>query len=357
MYLKTALLNTRVFQNTTKHIPTLSVERRFTPTKESIVRLTRNDDKKPFLKHVYLGRRVLKESYILDKPQNDKHASGRYLIRARNGHLEAKVETFGIGKGAVFTTIYERTSVESLSRPEQELDDLEPTNWMRTIREEWELDGINIAIDHTLFGSWLWGKAIYPQKPFCIGKVQLSEDLSTVPRETRKSHAQKMDRKLDEFLKQHERIFLGGEGEVHGKLEAFNDWLRDHVKRMSEGFKTTDEWQKQGMYDDLKSRPTGPGVQCWIANCNLWKSDSKRDDAYPIICHGDGQDRLNDRGMIVNPRPDPGFEHDYSISSAMWLFTIWCCFILRNEQYSLVQPGYCTNNYFPKTKILRSVLA
>lgn len=50
------------------------------------------------------------------------------------------------------------------------------TDTIRTIREEWKLDGFRVAVDQTLFGSWLWGKAIYPQKPFCIGKVKLSRD-------------------------------------------------------------------------------------------------------------------------------------------------------------------------------------
>lgn len=119
---------------------------------------------------------------------------------------------------------------------------------MRTIREEWELDGLNVAVDHTFFGSWLWGKAIYPQQPFCIGKVQLRKDWRTI--KAKKLDAQEMDGKLDEFLKQHQRTFPGGEGEVHGKLEAFEKWMRGHIKKMCEGFKTTDEWQRRGNYDD-----------------------------------------------------------------------------------------------------------
>lgn len=78
----------------------------------------------------------------------------------------------------------------------QRLDDLELFNWMRTIREEWEVDGSGVAVDHTLFGPWLWGKALYPQKPFCIGKVELSRYWSTT--KPKRLKAQKMDWKLDE---------------------------------------------------------------------------------------------------------------------------------------------------------------
>jgi hypothetical protein len=254
MYLDTALRRTRIFQNTTKRVPitrpTLSVERRFTPSKDSILRLAKNSGDKPFLKHVYLGRRVIKEFYILDDTVQDKHPPHRYLVRMRNGNLEAKIETLGIGKGSAFATIYGKRVVKDLFGPGQiqNLADLEPFNWMRTIREGWELDGFRVAVDHTLFGSWLWGKAIYPQKPFCIGKVELSRNWSTA--KLKRLEAQEMDRKLDEFLKQHELTFPDSEGGVYGKSEAFEKWMRDHVEKMCSGSKTTDEWQRRGRYEN-----------------------------------------------------------------------------------------------------------
>lgn len=47
--------------------------------------------------------------------------------------------------------------------------------------------------------------------------------------------------KLDDIPKQRRRKNSGGDGDVHGKLEAFEKWTRDHIEKMSEGFKTTDE--------------------------------------------------------------------------------------------------------------------
>jgi len=139
MYVKIALQNTRIFQNTAKCAsvarPTLSVERRFKPTKDSIVRLAKNGGDMPFLKHVYLGRRVIKESYILDDVVKDKHPPHRRLLRMRNGNLEAKIETFGIGKGAAFATIPGEgvemdlfRSGQSDTLKIQKLDDLDPLN-------------------------------------------------------------------------------------------------------------------------------------------------------------------------------------------------------------------------------------
>lgn len=254
MYFNIAMKKTRILQNITKRAPvprpTLSVERRFTPTKDSMNILAKNSGDKPFSKHFYLGRRVIKECYLLDAIRKDGHPPQRYLLRIRNGNVEAKIETLGIGKGAAFATIYDRRRVvKDLVRTGriQKLDELKPFNWMRTIREEWELDGFKVAVDRILFGSWLWGKAIYPQKPFYIGKVELSKDWSTV--EKKKVDAQEMDRKLDEFLKQHRHTFPSSEGEVHGKPEAFDIWMRDHLNKMCRGLKTTDELQRRGFYD------------------------------------------------------------------------------------------------------------
>jgi len=58
-----------------------------------------------------------------------------------------------------------------------------------------------------------------------------------------------MDRKLDEFLKQHQRTFPSSEGVIQDKLEAYEIWLHGHINKMRSGFKTTDEWQKRGIYD------------------------------------------------------------------------------------------------------------
>jgi hypothetical protein len=71
--------------------------------------------------------------------------------------MEAKIETLGIGKGSVFATIHGEELVKDTFRSGQmaKLDGLEPFNWMRTTREEWELDGFRVAIDRTLFWSWL----------------------------------------------------------------------------------------------------------------------------------------------------------------------------------------------------------
>ena len=119
---------------------------------------------------------------------------------------------------------------------------------MRTTREEWELDGFRVAIDHTLFGSWLWGKAIYPQRPFCTGKVELSRDWSTS--ETKKLDAQDMDRRIDAFLKQHQDTFPANDGGLDEKSEAFKKWMHAHIEKMCKGVRTSDELQSQGMYDD-----------------------------------------------------------------------------------------------------------
>lgn len=68
---------------------------------------------------------------------------------------------------------------------------------------------------------------------------------------TKRLTAQEMDGRLDEFLKQHQCYFSGSEGEIHGKLEAFNkEWLHGHIEKMCRGCKMTDEWQKRGLYDD-----------------------------------------------------------------------------------------------------------
>lgn len=143
----------------------------------------------------------------------------------------------------MFARIYDKRRVvkdlEQTGR-RQGLDNPHPLNWMRAIREEWEVDGFKVAIDRTLFGSWLFGKAIYPQKPFCLGKVELSKDWGIV--KAKKLGAQEMDRKLDEFLKQHQHTFPGSsEGEVHGKPEAFDTWLPDHINKICRELKTTDE--------------------------------------------------------------------------------------------------------------------
>ncbi|KAF2466765.1 uncharacterized protein BDR25DRAFT_359274 [Lindgomyces ingoldianus] len=111
----------------------------------------------------------------------------------------------------------------------QKLDNLDPLNWMHTIREEWGVDGSKVAVDHTLFSSWLWGKAIYPQKPFCIGNVVSIRDWRTTKQKKLK------------FLKQHQRTFPSSEGEVQDKLEAFEIWLHDYIDKKNSGFKTTDD--------------------------------------------------------------------------------------------------------------------
>jgi hypothetical protein len=86
--------------------PTLSVECRFTPTKDSIPRLAKNGSTRPFLKHIYLGRRVVEEFYILEKVVMDKHPPCRHPVRMRNRNLEAKIETLGIGRGSAFATVH-----------------------------------------------------------------------------------------------------------------------------------------------------------------------------------------------------------------------------------------------------------
>jgi hypothetical protein len=258
-YLDTALRRTRVFQRIRAPVlrpTTLSVERRFAPTQDSLACLVSNDSDVPFLKHDFLGRHVIKDFYILDHMKEeymkDEQRSQRYLLRVRNGKFEAKIETLGIGKGNTYANVYGEKSVKRLFRstPSNDSwrDGLDPFGWMRTIRKGWELDGFKVAIDHTLFGSWLWGKAIYPQKPFRIGKVELVKPWSAT--KTKKLDAQDMDRKIDEFLNQHQRIFPGSGAAIDGKVEAFNKWMKRHIEKMCREVKTTDEWQMKGYYSD-----------------------------------------------------------------------------------------------------------
>jgi hypothetical protein len=65
MYLKIATQGTRIFQNAAKYAPmarpTLSVQHRFAPTKNSTRCLAKNGGERPFLKYVYLGRCMIQE--------------------------------------------------------------------------------------------------------------------------------------------------------------------------------------------------------------------------------------------------------------------------------------------------------
>lgn len=254
MYFDTARQSTRVLQKTTTRVPiasqTLRVERSFIPSKDSILRLAKNSGDRPFSKHEYLGRRVIKEVSIIDDVIEDTHRPHRYHLRMRNEELELKVETFGVGKGSVYAIVRGNALKEELSRTGrlQSLDDMVPFNWMRTLREEWAVDGFRVAVDHTLFGSWLWGKAVFPQKPLCTGKVELGRNWAMSG--PQRVEAQKMDRKLDRFIKQHQRTFPDSEGKIYRKSDAFKEWMHGHVEKMCRGSKTTDEWQRKGVHDD-----------------------------------------------------------------------------------------------------------
>jgi hypothetical protein len=41
-----------------------------------------------------------------------------------------------------------------------------------------------------------------------------------------------MDRKIDVFLKQHQRIFPGSEAAIDKKMEAFNKWMYRHIEKI-----------------------------------------------------------------------------------------------------------------------------
>lgn len=61
-------------------------------TKDFIRRLVKNRSERTFLEYVYLGRRVIKEIYILDEVVGDKYPTQRYHLRIRNENIEAKIE-------------------------------------------------------------------------------------------------------------------------------------------------------------------------------------------------------------------------------------------------------------------------
>ncbi|KAF9729892.1 hypothetical protein PMIN01_11825 [Paraphaeosphaeria minitans] len=89
-------------------------------------------------------------------------------MRYQDGGSEAKInERLTLGRRAHFHRVQQGSDAYSTTVVARV-----PSYTFSTRREEWELDGFRVVIDRTLFGSWLWGKAIYPQRLFCINKVE-----------------------------------------------------------------------------------------------------------------------------------------------------------------------------------------
>jgi hypothetical protein len=237
-YLTTALKTTRVRQQAASRVnkpdTLLEVERKFEPTPASITRLRKNNGHPAFTSHVYLGRKVLKDVYLEhdDMEESSFTEKGMY-IRVRNGVLEAKDRQGGDWTNSASREIVGKRKVRKLltntfPKKSIELEELSPRCWMRTLRDEWRIDGFNVAIDYTLFGAWIWGKVTYPQKPYIVGEVELCE-------EKRSSMAgEKMDRRIEAFMGDHEWAFPKSKEKVEGKLVGFDKWLKAHINKRME---------------------------------------------------------------------------------------------------------------------------
>jgi thiamine-triphosphatase len=228
----TLLQNTRVYQPTgprlAKITPILEVERKFMPTSASITRLRKNHGHPAFTSHIYLGRKVLKDIY-LDTLYTPTTSESQFMrngiyIRMRNGALEAKIRQSGDWTNTTSHEIAGKHALDALvarTFPDTPVTfgDLSPIAWMRTLRDEWEIEGFNVAIDHTLFGDWMQGMPKYPQKPHVVGEVELcqgaGEDVA----------AEDMERRIEMFVEKYGWAFSKGEGKVVGKLVGFDEWV------------------------------------------------------------------------------------------------------------------------------------
>ncbi|KAF1942006.1 hypothetical protein EJ02DRAFT_454671 [Clathrospora elynae] len=241
---------------------TLEVERKFTPTKESINRLRKNNGAPAFQSHKYLGRKVIKEFY-LDSDCGSLMDNGIY-VRVRNGVFEAKVRKGGDCINSVFLETQGRQSVKKLvanvvPHGEIRLEDLQPSRWMRTLREEWEVDGFNVVVDSTLFGAWLWSRPTYPQKPHVVGEVELCRDVKGGEGE---DEGGEMDQKIEAFMKKHEWAFPISDGNVEGKLTAYGKWEVKLFERMcaedeEEDTRVLDESEKKYSWSEIARRHYG----------------------------------------------------------------------------------------------------
>lgn len=237
-WLQLALANTKVYQRTAPRVSmpgvVFEVERKFSPTPASIARLKKNAGNPPFSSHKYLSRKVLKDVYF--QAENVDLMDRGIYIRARNGVLEAKVRQGGDWTNSVSQEIVGEEEVKNFiasAFPDMpiRLDDLKPSSWMRTLRDEWKIDGFSVAVDRTLFGTWMWGKATYPQKPHMVAEVELCQ---RVRNEEREEAAREMDRRIEAFMKKHEWAFPRGGEKPRGKLVAYVEWMRECTRKRME---------------------------------------------------------------------------------------------------------------------------
>ncbi|KAF1916981.1 hypothetical protein BDU57DRAFT_548574 [Ampelomyces quisqualis] len=222
--LKRAFAQTRIYQHAASIITkpgfSLEVERKFVPTPASLVRLRKNNGDPPFHSHTYLGRKVLKEFYLQHR-SIDLMSHGIYL-RVRNGVYEAKVRRAG---NRTNTTSHELVGEKEVGgfiatafpHAALRLEDMLPCCWMRTLRDEWKVDGFNVAVDHTLFGHWKTGRPAYPQLPHLVAEVELCRAGNS------EDEGAELDRGIETFMEKNEWAFPSTEKAV-GKLVAWERW-------------------------------------------------------------------------------------------------------------------------------------
>ncbi|KAF1834553.1 hypothetical protein BDW02DRAFT_621350 [Decorospora gaudefroyi] len=207
----------------------LEVERKFTPTKASIAHLRKNNGTPPFASHVYLGRTVIKEFY-LNSACGSLFRNGIY-IRVRNGLFEAKIRKGGDYINSTFLELQGRSEIMKLvADAHLQPGDLQPHGWMRTLREEWRVDGFNVAVDGTLFGDWKECRPTYPQRPHVVGEVELCQNAELGGH---KNAGKEMDERIEGFMGRYRWAFPSSGGKVKGKLTAWDSWERaDNSKTM-----------------------------------------------------------------------------------------------------------------------------
>jgi thiamine-triphosphatase len=221
-------LSTRALQTSGNSLPILEVERKFTPTKDSIARLRNNDGSPLFISHAYHGRKLIKDTYI-DSDSEILMNKGIYY-RMRNGEFEAKVRKGGDRVNSSFVEFNGREECEKVLasaaadanlRLEQLQRLLKPWGELHTLRDEWKIDDFNVVIDSTLFVSQIHGQSVSQQEPHVVGEVELCQDSL---HEDQGYAEKEMDEKIKAFMERHAWAFPSSDRKVVGKLTAFEKW-------------------------------------------------------------------------------------------------------------------------------------